>query len=247
MTKGHVSCANNCTVSLPSFSSTRKNGRFSLAETHLVFVLRFVFTLTVVSSPLHPKRKVDFCRANDHRCLLLNLSLGLESVTVASKKPLKIEALEPGTFEEYKLDENEKAEFVRKERFHAIGTFPKYDVLVKPTGSFRSMLSLTETGVCRLDDVSVNIRSYLINAVTMRLMSHRRIGCMLSGGLDSSLIAALTVQEARRQGITYAIQTFAIGMDEESPDLVAARKVTINFPFPISTHSVVSGRSTFGY
>jgi len=59
----------------------------------------------------------------------------------------------------------------------------------------------------------------------MRLMSHRRIGCMLSGGLDSSLIAALTVQEARKQGITYPIQTFSIGMDEESPDLLAARKV----------------------
>jgi asparagine synthase (glutamine-hydrolysing) len=56
-------------------------------------------------------------------------------------------------------------------------------------------------------------------------MSHRRIGCMLSGGLDSSLIAAITVQEARKQGITYPIQTFSIGMDEQSPDLLAARKV----------------------
>lgn len=78
------------------------------------------------------------------------------------------------------------------------------------------------------DDISLNIRSYLSNAVKMRLMSHRRIGCMLSGGLDSSLIAALTVQEARKQGITYPIQTFAIGMDEESPDLLAARKVILN-------------------
>lgn len=84
-------------------------------------------------------------------------------------------------------------------------------------------------------DISNNIRSYLINAVQMRLMSHRRIGCMLSGGLDSSLIAALTVQEARKQGVTYPIQTFAIGMDEESPDLLAARKVnefSSRFVFP---------------
>lgn len=79
------------------------------------------------------------------------------------------------------------------------------------------------------DDVSLNIRSYLTNAVRMRLMSHRRIGCMLSGGLDSSLIAALTVQEARKQGITYPIQTFSIGMDDESPDLLAARKVKYKF------------------
>jgi asparagine synthase (glutamine-hydrolysing) len=48
---------------------------------------------------------------------------------------------------------------------------------------------------------------------------------MLSGGLDSSIIAALTIQEARKQGITYPIQTFSIGMDDESPDLIAARKV----------------------
>jgi hypothetical protein len=48
---------------------------------------------------------------------------------------MKIEAIEPGTFEEYKLDENEKAEFVKKERFHSIGTFPKYDVNVNVTGN----------------------------------------------------------------------------------------------------------------
>ncbi|CAF4433114.1 unnamed protein product, partial [Rotaria socialis] len=133
---------------------------------------------------------------------------GLEGVTVASNQPLKIEAFEPGTYEEYKLDENEKAEFIKKERFHTIGVFPKYDVNVALT-----------------DDISLNIRSYLTNAVRMRLMSHRRIGSMLSGGLDSSIIAALTIQEARKQGINYPIQTFSIGMDDESPDLIAARKV----------------------
>ena len=58
----------------------------------------------------------------------------------------------------------------------------------------------------------------------MRLMSNRRIGCMLSGGLDSSLVTALTVQEARKRGIAYPVQTFSIGMGEESPDLIAARK-----------------------
>ena len=35
---------------------------------------------------------------------------------------------------EFKLDENEKAEFIKKERFHAIGAFPKYDVNVALTG-----------------------------------------------------------------------------------------------------------------
>ena len=101
-----------------------------------------------------------------------------------------------------------------------------------------------------LDDISLNIRSYLTNAVRMRLMSHRRVGCMLSGGLDSSLIAALTVQEALKQGITYPIQTFAIGMDEESPDLLAARKVKSLFFIFIKNDFKKKenlGSKTFGY
>jgi asparagine synthase (glutamine-hydrolysing) len=75
------------------------------------------------------------------------------------------------------------------------------------------------------DNFYENIRQCLTNAVKMRLMSQRRIGCLLSGGLDSSLISGLLVHEARKAGITYPIQTFSIGMGDESPDVVAARKV----------------------
>lgn len=127
-------------------------------------------------------------------------------------KTSKIEAVKPGSYEEYKIEKNGnlagKVSFVKAQKYHAIGTYPKYDVNV----------SLTE-------DVYENIRRTLINAVRMRLMSHRRIGCLLSGGLDSSLVTGLLVQEARKAGINYPIQTFSIGMGEESPDVLAARKV----------------------
>lgn len=46
----------------------------------------------------------------------------------------------------------------------------------------------------------------------------------ITGGLDSSLVAALFVRKAKEIGIKYPIQTFSIGM-ENSPDLLAARKV----------------------
>ena len=87
---------------------------------------------------------------------------------------------------------------------------PKYDVDVKLT-----------------NDVYENIRTCLTNSVKKRLMAERRIGCLLSGGLDSSLICGLVVQEARKLGLTekYPIQTFLIGMDDSSPDILAARKV----------------------
>ncbi|KAI5646002.1 asparagine synthase domain-containing protein [Phthorimaea operculella] len=57
-----------------------------------------------------------------------------------------------------------------------------------------------------------------------RLMAERRIGCLLSGGLDSSLVTALVVKLAKEIKLPYKIQTFAIGMGE-SPDLIAARSV----------------------
>lgn len=55
-------------------------------------------------------------------------------------------------------------------------------------------------------DVEANIRTLLMSAVEKRLMGDRRIGCLLSGGLDSSLIAALTVRLAKMAKFNYSIQ-----------------------------------------
>lgn len=73
--------------------------------------------------------------------------VGLKGVTVASKEELKIQALEPGTYEEYQLDENECARFVKKERFHSIGNFPKYDVNVTRTGKTSRLNALIFVGI----------------------------------------------------------------------------------------------------
>lgn len=69
-----------------------------------------------------------------------------------------------------------------------------------------------------------DIRDLLSAAVRKRMMGVRRIGCLLSGGLDSSLITALVVKHAKELHLPYNIQTFSIGM-EGSPDVLAARKV----------------------
>ncbi|XP_072179083.1 asparagine synthetase [glutamine-hydrolyzing]-like [Diadema setosum] len=74
------------------------------------------------------------------------------------------------------------------------------------------------------EDIHANIRTLFEEAVRKRLMSARRIGCMLSGGLDSSLVSALVMKLMREAGTTYPLQTFSIGM-EGSPDVIAARKV----------------------
>ena len=65
----------------------------------------------------------------------------------------------------------------------------------------------------------VRIRESLEAAVAKRLNTVRAIGACLSGGLDSSLIAALATKLMGRP-----IHTYSIGM-EGSPDLAAARLV----------------------
>lgn len=60
----------------------------------------------------------------------------------------------------------------------------------------------------------------LVEAVRLRLMSDRPMGCLLSGGLDSSLVASILVKFLGGENV----RTYSIGM-EGSEDLFYARKV----------------------
>uniref|UniRef100_J3JXG4 Asparagine synthetase [glutamine-hydrolyzing] n=1 Tax=Dendroctonus ponderosae TaxID=77166 RepID=J3JXG4_DENPD len=123
----------------------------------------------------------------------------------------KLEPFPPGTFEEYDLHPNGTAKLVRSERYFNPGDKPSFTTFV-PWEDLTSQAH------------EANIRKLLTMAVKKRLMADRRIGCLLSGGLDSSLVAALVVQEAKKINLPYKIQTFAIGM-EGSPDLEKAQQV----------------------
>lgn len=69
------------------------------------------------------------------------------------------------------------------------------------------------------DDITGNINKLLRDAVTKRLMSDRPVGCLLSGGLDSSLIAAIAAENMNQP-----LHTFSIGLTG-SPDLYYANMV----------------------
>ena len=78
------------------------------------------------------------------------------------------------------------------------------------------------TGVCT-DDVEtacVKIREKLIKGVEKRLVSDAKVGFLLSGGLDSSLVCAIAAKESKKP-----IKTFAIGMSEDAIDLKYAKQV----------------------
>jgi len=66
------------------------------------------------------------------------------------------------------------------------------------------------------------VRELMIKSVQKRMTSDRDIGCLLSGGLDSSIVAAILAKEMAKEG--KVLRTFSVGFPD-STDIVFAREV----------------------
>lgn len=71
-----------------------------------------------------------------------------------------------------------------------------------------------------LETVCKNIREKLISGVNKRLVADAKVGFLLSGGLDSSLVCSIAAKCSDKP-----IRTFAIGMSTDAIDLKYAREV----------------------
>lgn len=71
-----------------------------------------------------------------------------------------------------------------------------------------------------LETVCHKIHDKLVAGVEKRLVADAKVGFLLSGGLDSSLVCAIAAKKS-----TTPIKTFAIGMSEDAIDLKYAKQV----------------------
>ena len=71
-----------------------------------------------------------------------------------------------------------------------------------------------------LDTVCGKIHDKLVSGVEKRLVADAKVGFLLSGGLDSSLVCAIAQKKSAAP-----IRTFAIGMSEDAIDLKYAKQV----------------------
>ena len=90
-------------------------------------------------------------------------------------------------------------------------------------GKFVQYCDITKVSeVCHddLETVCRNIHEKLVAGIDKRLISDAKVGFLLSGGLDSSLVCAVAARRSKEP-----IKTFAIGMSEDAIDLKYAKQV----------------------
>ena len=90
-------------------------------------------------------------------------------------------------------------------------------------GQFICYCDITKVEITCHDDLGIicrNIHDKLVAGVEKRLVADAKVGFLLSGGLDSSLVCAIAAKKSKEP-----LKTFAIGMSEDGIDLKYAKQV----------------------
>uniref|UniRef100_A0A6C0LKL8 asparagine synthase (glutamine-hydrolyzing) n=1 Tax=viral metagenome TaxID=1070528 RepID=A0A6C0LKL8_9ZZZZ len=169
------------------------------------FGIRSLYMLSPLSLnpvPLNDKNNNTFAFASELKCLT--------DIYDTNHQELQVEQFTPGTFSTFVL------EFKSITNWTFVSNKPYY----LPVSTTLCVLPIQDK-----ETILKNISAYLCAAVEKRLItSERPIACLLSGGLDSSLIAALTSNYFKGIDENYQLETYSIGLTG-STDLAYAKIV----------------------
>ena len=85
---------------------------------------------------------------------------------------------------------------------------------------YRDLTKVEKVSEDDLETVCEKIHDKLVSGVEKRLVADAKVGFLLSGGLDSSLVCAIAAKKSAAP-----IRTYAIGMEKDAIDLKYARQV----------------------
>ena len=154
--------------------------------------------------------------------------------SVKDSRNIDIQQFTPGTYSVFNL--NEKVNSV----WEPLIEYKRYFNL----GISQSVLTNLKKNNFVFDANTKNIPIFLENAVNKRcLTTERPIACLLSGGLDSSLITALVNNYYKLNNIEQKLETYSIGL-EGSEDLKYAR-IVADYLGTNHTEIVVSEQEMF--
>jgi asparagine synthase (glutamine-hydrolysing) len=189
---------NDCEVILPLY---RKLGNFE----ELINNLDGEFALIIYdNNSIFAARDRYGVRPLYYGYNILNKTFGFASNLKSLHNQMNfVEQLKPNTFLKINLDKNFSLASLK------FKTYYEYSSLIR-TNYLNDVFFIKDS-----------IRNLLTEAVRKRLFSDRKIGFLLSGGLDSSLIVSIATRILGPDNIV----CFSIGL-ENSPDIIAAKKVT---------------------
>lgn len=147
---------------------------------------------------------------------------GQDDTLLAARDPLGIKPLYWAREDDRVTFASELRAFTQAQR-RLVETFPPGHWWTRDEGLHAfSDLAPTADMFTDRETARAAVRDAVGAAVRARMMADVGVGVLLSGGLDSSIVAAIAADEARRRGTV--LRSFAVGA-EGSADLPAARVV----------------------